>query len=147
MIELMRELAMQNNDGERPDDPRTGDRKTQRLALDEYEHPRYSGGERYARRGEHGIAAPYLRASAEADLDRLRVHELMTPSVASVEPATPVQEAARTIAERDCGALPVVGVLAQSDLARHAGSHAQPEERWALAEVLRAISEPAAPGR
>ena len=211
---------MQNNDAERPDDPRTGDRKTQRLALDEYEHPRYSGGERYARRREHGIAAPYLRASAEADLDRLRVHELMTPSVASVEPATPVQEAARTMAERDCGALPViggngvlvgmvtdrdialrlvargrdardaivaecmtdqvfacyanesvtecmrqmarhqvrrmpivddrghlVGVLAQSDLARHAGSHAQPEERWALAEVLRAISEPAAPGR
>lgn len=207
---------MQNNNADRPDDPRDAELETRRLALDEYEHPLYGGADRYARRRDHGTAPPNLRASIEADLDRMRVHELMTPCVASVAPGTPVQEAACTMAERDCGALPVigengvlvgmvtdrdialrlvaqgrdareaivadcmtgqvfacyanesvtecmrqmarhqvrrmpivddrghlVGVLAQSDLARHAGSHAQPESRWALTEVLRSISEPA----
>lgn len=174
--------------------------------------------ERYARQRSASIR--HARAPVSHDLDRLRVHELMTRAVASVRPDTPVPHAARIMAERGCGALPVigdngvlagmvtdrditlrvvavgedmrgaivancmtkgalacyaneslaecmrqmarhqvrrmpivddrgrlVGILSQGDLARRAGLYPTPEERWALTEVLSAISQPAATAR
>jgi CBS-domain-containing membrane protein len=91
---------MWRNDRERPDDPRTTERETQRLARDEYDRPRY------------GSPAPHRDAFPEPPrpgLEELRAHELMTRRVMSVHPATPVERAARLMEERDCGALPVVG--------------------------------------
>ena len=86
---------MWRNDRDRPDDPRTPVRETQRLSQDEYDRPRYG-------------SAPH-DYRVRADLERLRVHELMTRRVASVHPASSVERAARLMEECDCGALPVIG--------------------------------------
>jgi CBS domain-containing protein len=218
---------------ERPDDPRTQDYETQRLARDEYDRPRYGSqpsnfGPRPQQPGwKHGEhpqdARPAQRPQSamasqpdgRAHLDLIRVHELMTRRVASVHPATSVERAARLLEECDCGALPVigdngvlvgmitdrdiairivargrdprgsivadcmtdrvfacyaneslaecmrqmarhqvrrmpivddggrlVGIIAQGDLARHAGHHPAHEERRALTKVICSLSEP-----
>ena len=91
---------------DRRDDPVMPGRETQRLALDEYDRPRYG-----SRPGHFGGAhaprhdPPVWRAAPEG----LRVHHIMTRRVASVHPHTPVERAARLMGECDCGALPVVG--------------------------------------
>ncbi|MGZ5149514.1 MAG: CBS domain-containing protein [Burkholderiales bacterium] len=241
---------MWRNDRDRPDDPRTQERETERLSRDEYERPRYGSPQsQYAERpGEptvndgaltldQGRAAPQphnaptdarrVHAEAEAHayagqrtepvrrLEQILVHELMTRRVASVNPASSVERAVRLMAECDCGALPVladtgvlvgivtdrdialrivgrgrdartaivadcmtdrvfacyanepvaecmrqmaghqvrrmpvvddrgrlVGIVAQSDLARHAAHYPAQEEGRALTEVLGVVSEP-----
>jgi CBS domain-containing protein len=252
---------MWRNDRERPDDPQTRERETQRLSRDEYDRPRYgsappqnrganyeraawsynpqpvgalhrNGGARWNQGMPHA-QQPQMRyepqqrppqhapqhAPQTHSLDDVRAHDLMTRRVASVHPATSVERAARLMEECDCGALPVVGdngvligmvtdrdivirvvargrevrnaivadcmtervfacyaneslaecmrqmanhqvrrlpivddrgrlvgILAQGDLARHAGRHPMAEERRALAQVMSAVSEPGAHG-
>jgi CBS domain-containing protein len=104
---------MWRNEIDRPDDPLTRERETQRLARDEYERPRYgapafegsSAGQWHdsseAHHAGRHISAPPLHA--------IRAHEIMTQRIATVHPATPVERAARIMAEADCGALPVTG--------------------------------------
>ena len=216
---------MWRNDRDRPDDPRTRERETQRLARDEYDRPRYGSpppddyrpAQQAHWRGVENYASPpgYTYGGRAPNVEDLRVHELMTRRVASVNPATSIERAARLMEECDCGALPVigdngvlvgmitdrdivvrvvargrdarhaivadcmtehvfacyaneslpecmrqmahhqirrmpivdengrlVGILSQGDLARHAGHHAVPEERRALAQVVSAVSEP-----
>jgi CBS domain-containing protein len=219
---------MWRNDRDRPDDPRTRDRETERLARDEYDRPRYGSPPgnygpqpendwRAQASRDHAMRRPDTQAytGREPNLDDMRVHELMTRRVASVHPATSVERAARLMEECDCGALPVigdngvlvgmitdrdiairivargrdaryaivadcmservfacyanesvaecmrqiahhqvrrmpivdehgrlVGIIAQSDLARHAGQHPVAHERRALAEVVSAVSQP-----
>lgn len=241
---------MWRNDRERPDDPRTRESETQRLALDEYDRPRYGSppsavGARaepswdrnvrgphypqtehaawsndappagYAQPPREHSAAPSQDYRRPRDVDDVRVHELMTRRVMNVHPATSVERAARLMEECDCGALPVigdngvlvgmitdrdiairivargrdsrnaivadcmtervfacyanesvaecmrqmahqqirrmpivddrgrlVGIIAQSDLARHAGHHPLPEERRVLTETVCAVSQP-----
>jgi CBS domain-containing protein len=243
---------MWRNDRDRPDDPRTRERETQRLARDEYDRPRYgsppndvgagpgpgwdrsardpgrpaphgepsawSQGARAPRGGQHaaneghGAPAPHQRTR---NVEDVRVHELMTRRVTNVHPATSVERAARLMEECDCGALPVVGdngvlvgmitdrdiairivargrdarnaivadcmtervfacyenesvtecmrqmahqqirrmpivddrgrllgIIAQGDLARHAGNHPSPDERRVLTETVCAVSQP-----
>ena len=247
--------TMWRNDRDRPDDPRTREQETQRLARDEYDRPRYGSP-----RGKAGVrpgpepawdrssrapayASPHTEADAWAQgaawsgppqhtpdqpyggaqphhqstrtVDEVRVHELMTRRVTNVHPATSVERAARLMEECDCGALPVigdngvlvgmitdrdiairivargrdarnaivadcmtervfacyanesvtecmrqmarhqirrmpivddrgrlVGIVAQGDLARHAGHHPLPEERRVLTETVCAVSQP-----
>ena len=74
---------------DRSDDPVQAGWETERLARDEYDRPRYG--------------------SAPRELDHVRVHELMTRQVATVQPGTCVEHAARVMEWCDCGALPVVG--------------------------------------
>jgi CBS-domain-containing membrane protein len=129
---------MWRKDRDRPDDPRTPERETQRLARDEYDRPRYGSpqngyGERPQdptrdndaryrdERREHeplsGIGtqpgqAPDIDARSRRErphLDEIRVHELMTRRVTSAHPATSVERAVRLMDECDCGALPVLG--------------------------------------
>jgi len=237
---------MWRNDRDRPDDPRTPERETQRLARDEYDRPRYGsppsnfgaraepGWDRNPGRpspraepaawsrgalpnphaGNHDHGAPSTPPRAR-NIEEIRVHELMTRRVTNVHPATSIERAARLMEECDCGALPVigdngvlvgmitdrdiairivargrdarnaivadcmtervfacfanesvtecmrqmahqqvrrmpivddrgrlVGILAQGDLARHAGHHPFPEERRALTETVCAVSQP-----
>ena len=61
---------MWRNDRDRPDDPRTPVRETQRLAQDEYDRPRY------------GSPPPDYRV--RGDVERLRVHTAMTEVVGAV---------------------------------------------------------------
>jgi CBS domain-containing protein len=219
---------MWRNDRDRPDDPRTRERETERLARDEYDRPRYgspAGNYAHHPQNDWRAHAPpgYAPAGRDAQpaprrepgIDDIRVHELMTRRVTSVHPATSVERAARLMEECDCGALPVigdngvlvgvitdrdiairivargrdarhaivadcmservfacyanesvaecmrqmghhqvrrmpivdehgrlVGIIAQGDLARHAGQHPAPHERRALAEVVSAVSRP-----
>jgi CBS domain-containing protein len=215
---------MWRNDRDRPDDPRTRERETQRLARDEYDRPRYGSApsdhgrppQSHWRRAEnHASPRGDTYGGRAPGIEELRVHELMTRRIASVHPATPVERAARLMEECDCGALPVigdngvlvgmitdrdiavrivargrdarqaivadcmtervfacyanesvaecmrqmahhqvrrmpivdehgrlVGIIAQGDLARHAGHHPVPQERRALTQVVSALSEP-----
>ena len=246
---------MWRKDRDRPDDPTTRERETQRLSRDEYERPRYdaplAGSERTTAIGETQQPAgfddarvqrlsssgyiqrretePQLArgaspgaASADvqtptrrSDLDSIKVSQIMTRRVTSVRPTTPVDRAARLMEEQDCGAVPVVGnngmlvgivtdrdialrvvargrdarqalvtdcmtdrviacyahesiaecmrqmaehrvrrlpivdeegrvvgIVAQSDLARHALYHPVPEEHHALTEVVGKVSQP-----
>ncbi len=240
---------MWRNNRDRPDDPRTGERETQRLARDEYDRPRY-GSERSdfgahpdghawnsqerprqeqaadgpggpgswppgaQRRAEPPVHEQQRYQGDAPRIDEVRVHELMTRRVANVHPATSVERAARLMEECDCGALPVlgdngvlgmvtdrdiairivaggrdsrnaivadcmterviacygneslaecmhqmarhqvrrmpivddfgrlVGLVAQSDLARHIGHHPLQDERREMTEVVAAVSEP-----
>jgi CBS-domain-containing membrane protein len=219
---------MWRNDRDRPDDPRTRERETERLARDEYDRPRYgSPPGHYGQQPENDwrahVPRDYVQPPTDApaytrrepSLDDMRVHELMTRRVTAVHPATSVERAARLMEECDCGALPVigdngvlvgmitdrdiairivargrdaryaivadcmservfacyanesvaecmrqmahhqvrrmpvvdehgrlVGIMAQGDLARHAGQHPVPHERRALTEVVSAVSQP-----
>jgi CBS domain-containing protein len=219
---------MWRNDRDRPDDPGTRERETERLARDEYDRPRYgSPPGHYGQQPENDWRAhatcdyvpPRVDAQAytrgEPGLDDMRVHALMTRRVTGVHPATSIERAARLMEECDCGALPVigdngvlvgmitdrdiairivargrdarhaivadcmservfacyanesvaecmrqmahhqvrrmpvvdehgrlVGIIAQGDLARHAGHHPVPHERRALTEVVSAVSQP-----
>jgi CBS domain-containing protein len=122
---------MWKNDRERPDDPQTRERETQRLARDEYERPLYGSpqagspqppsdashhgspprqnqGPSYDRAAWRYRAQPAVSTPART-LDDIRAHELMTRRVATVHPASSVERAARLMAECDCGGLPVVG--------------------------------------
>ncbi|HYC44799.1 MAG TPA: CBS domain-containing protein [Burkholderiales bacterium] len=104
-------------DRDRVDDPRSSERETQRLARDEYDRPRYGSprgapGQDPVSPVQHGTSAQRIDRRYPdhgRDLDHVRVHELMTPHVASVHPATCVEHAARVMEWCDCGALPVVG--------------------------------------
>jgi CBS domain-containing protein len=215
---------MWRNDRDRPDDPRTRDRETERLARDEYDRPRYGSAPhdsvphphgQWQQHGQHDYRERHQSYDHAPNLEQLRIHELMTWRVATVHPATSVERAARLMAESDCGALPVVGdngvlvgivtdrdiairivaygrdaryaivadcmtervfacyanesvaecmrqmarqqvrrlpivdehgrlvgLVAQGDLARHAGQHPVAEERRALTEVVSAVSAP-----
>src|SRR3954469_2347667 len=118
-----RRVPMWRNDRDRPDDPRTPERETQRLARDEYDRPRYGSAQSdYGRRPESQWRGAENHASPRGDtygghspgIEELRVHELMTRRIASVHPAISVERAARLMEECDCGALPVIsdnGVL------------------------------------
>ena len=122
---------MWKNDRERPDDPQTRERETQRLARDEYERPLYGSpqsgspqppsdashhgspprqnqGPTYDRAAWRYRSQPAISTPART-LDDIRAHELMTRRVATVHPASSVERAARLMAECDCGGLPVVG--------------------------------------
>lgn len=211
---------MWRNDRDRPDDPRTRERETQRLARDEYDRPRYGSppgdsGARPEPGWDRNARGPSTTLRSR-NIDEIRVHEIMTRRVTNVHPATSVERAARLMEECDCGALPVigdngvlvgmitdrdiairivargrdarnaivadcmtervfacfanesvtecmrqmahqqvrrmpivddrgrlVGIIAQGDLARHAGHHPFPEERRALTETMCAVSQPA----
>jgi len=108
---------MSSDDRERPDDPATRERETQRLARDEYDRPRYgspqsAAGAAEPQRGPH-TTSRYVEenpgASQRAKLDDVRAEEIMTRRVGSVQPTTSVERAARLMEEGDCGGLPVVG--------------------------------------
>jgi len=47
----------------------------------------------------------------------MKVHEIMTRNPAVCTPETPLQEVARTMVGKDCGAVPVVGMQGSTDLA------------------------------
>ena len=110
---------MSRNDRDRPDDPQTRERETQRLSRDEYERPMYGSASPDLHEQQHHGSAPgmYQRpqhpqpqhGAGGPSLEQLRAHELMTRRVATVHPATSVERAARLMEECDCGALPVVG--------------------------------------
>ena len=214
---------MWKNNRDRPDDPRTRERETERLSRDEYDRPGYgspAGEFGPPPRASRGWNAPsgFAPHQQPRSIDDVRVHEFMTRRITSIHPATSVERAARLMAECDCGALPVlgdngvlvgivtdrdiavrivargrdarhaivadcmtervfacyanesvpecmrqmarhqvrrmpivddrgrlVGIVAQGDLARHAGMNPLPDERRALAEVICALSR-AAPG-
>lgn len=57
-------------------------------------------------------------------LEKLKVKEIMTKRVITVEPETPIAEAARTLLNRRIGALPVVkggevvGIISETDMIR-----------------------------
>jgi CBS domain-containing protein len=249
-ISQTEDRIMWRPDRDRPDDPRTRERETQRLARDEYDRPRYgsppsgvgarmepawdrnapgphhSGGDSGAwsndappgvfdRPAHEHPGAPAQDYGRPREVEDIRVHELMTRRVTNVHPATSVERAARLMEDCDCGALPVigdngvligmitdrdiairivargrdarnaivadcmtervfacyadesvtecmrqmalqqvrrmpivddrgrlVGIVAQSDLARHAGHHAVAHERRALTETVCAVSQP-----
>jgi CBS domain-containing protein len=91
---------MWRNDRDRLDDPATRERETRRLALDEYDRPRY------------GSPAPdqqYAGGPNGDPIEQMPVHDLMTRHVRCVHPATSVEHAARLMEDCDCGALPVIG--------------------------------------
>jgi hypothetical protein len=109
---------MWRNDRDRPDDPRTPERETERLARDEYDRPRYGSAPhhhapvlrgRWQEHGRHEYAGRQDSDGNASHVEQLRVHQLMTRRVASVHPATSVERAARLMEECDCGALPVIG--------------------------------------
>jgi CBS domain-containing protein len=103
---------MWRNEMERTDDPSSRERETRRLARDEYERPRYGqpAFEGSAAGHWHDNSHGHSEAPRSAPpLHAIRAHEVMTRRVATVHPATPVERAARIMAETDCGALPVTG--------------------------------------
>jgi CBS-domain-containing membrane protein len=211
---------MWKSNRDRPDDPGTGERETERLSRDEYDRPGYGspagafGAPPRASRGWN-VPSGFAPHQQPRSIDDVRVHEFMTRRITSVHPATSVERAARLMAECDCGALPVlgdngvlvgivtdrdiavrivargrdarhaivadcmtervfacfaneslaelmrqmaqhqvrrmpivddrgrlVGIVAQSDLARHAGNHPLPQERRVLTETVCALSQP-----
>ena len=78
-----------------------------------------------------------------------RAGDVMTSDVCTIHFSDSVENAARAMVRRDCGALPVVddrdrvvGVVSQADLARHAGAFPGHGERRAFADVIFAVSEP-----
>jgi len=96
---------------DRPDSP-AQPVETRRLARDPHDRPRY--GRPPGSFGSHGgwrvPSDVALRSPQDTrNLDDVRVHERMTRGVAHVDPTTPVERAAQRMAERDCGALPVLG--------------------------------------
>ena len=103
---------MWSHDRDRPDDPRSRELETERLARDEYDRPRYGSPPREFTHGTSatgGYVAPQAYQPPTRSIDEIRVHELMTRRVTSVHPATAVERAARLLEECDCGALPVIG--------------------------------------
>src|SRR5687767_5612482 len=108
---------MRGSERDRNDDPVRSGWETQRLAREEYDRPRYgsapgAAGPRPAHPWRHDALVERERtphAAAPRDLDRVRVHELMTRQVATVQPGTSIEHAARVMEWCDCGALPVVG--------------------------------------
>jgi CBS domain-containing protein len=131
---------MWRNDRNRPDDPQTHERETQRLARDEYDRPRYGSprapqmiGPDVPDRAGRGAdsqqhaAPPWAQRPPEPrqrSVEHVPVHELMTRRVATVHPATSIEHAAHLMEECDCGALPVVadnsvlvGMITDRDIA------------------------------
>ena len=59
----------------------------------------------------------------------LEINDVMSTPAVTVEPSAPVQEAARTMAEKKIGCLPVVeggrlvGILTENDMLRYAMAH------------------------
>jgi acetoin utilization protein AcuB len=89
---------------------------------------------------------PSIRARAGRLVDALKtvtVADVMTRAVLTVQPETPLRDAARLMHERKVGALPVVsggritGILSETDVlktfARALGEGFSKPERWALA--------------
>lgn len=77
------------------------------------------------------------------------VADCMTERVVACYADETIAECLRHMAERQVRRMPVVddrgrlvGIVSQSDLARHAGEHAIAEGREALTDVLRAVSRP-----
>src|SRR3954453_518418 len=102
---------MWRHDCDRPDDPQTRERETQRLARDEYDRPRYGNPPSYShapaqqahwRGAENYAPSGHASGGRAPNVEELRVHELMTRRVASVHPATSVERAARLMEECDC---------------------------------------------
>ena len=134
---------MWDHQHDRPDDPRSADLETRRLALDEYERPGYGPSSRYTRRREGPAAGVQPRAVQHQGLDRIRVHELMTQPVAAVHPGTPVTRAAQLMGERDCGALPVtgdngvlVGIVTDRDIALRIVAHGLDARATTVADCM-----------
>jgi CBS domain-containing protein len=78
------------------------------------------------------------------------VADCMTERVFSCYANESVTECMRQLASHQVRRMPIVddrgrlvGILAQSDLARHAAHHAAPDERRELTHVVSAVSEPA----
>ena len=78
------------------------------------------------------------------------VADCMTERVFACYANESVTECMRQMAQHQVRRMPIVddrgrlvGILAQGDLARHAGHHPLPEERHALTEVVSAVSQPA----
>ena len=77
------------------------------------------------------------------------VADCMTDRVFACYANESVSECMRQMARHQVRRMPIVddrgrlvGILAQGDLARHAGHHPLPEERRALTEVVSAVSQP-----
>ena len=99
-------------DYDAPDDPRLQACQTPRPPREEYDRPRHGrpSGSFGPRGGWHAPSDIALRLPQNTrNLDDVRVHERMTRGVATVLPATGIERAAQLMAERDCGALPVLG--------------------------------------
>jgi len=83
------------------------------------------------------------------DPRRARVDECMTDRIFACYAEDAVESCMRQMARRQIRRLPIVdgqdrlvGIISQSDLARHAGSHPGSGERRAVADTLCAVSEP-----
>ena len=83
------------------------------------------------------------------DPQRARVNECMSGDIVACREYDSIEQCMRQMARHQLRRLPIVderdrviGIVSQSDLAWHAGTHAGWGERRALADVLCAISEP-----
>src|SRR5689334_24275669 len=92
---------MWRNHRDRPDDPRTPERETERLARDEYERPRYgsaphdhgpSSQTEWPAHGRHEYGDGQQSGRNGANVEHILVHDLMIRRMASVDPATSVQD-------------------------------------------------------
>ena len=107
--------------------------------------------------GDHGVLVGMvtdrdiaLRVVARGrDVRSAIVADCMTERVFACYANESVAECMRQMARHQVRRMPIVddrgrlaGIIAQADLARHAGHHPVPEERRALAEVVCAVSEP-----
>ena len=86
-----------------------------------------------------------------ADVLRARVGDCMTDEVFACHEFDAAEDCLREMARHQVRRMPVVddrkrvvGIVSQSDLARHAAQHTGAGERRAVADVLSAISEPLA---
>ncbi|HZS08746.1 MAG TPA: CBS domain-containing protein [Blastocatellia bacterium] len=84
------------------------------------------------------------------DPRRARVEECMSGDIVACEEYDSIESCMRQMARHQIRRLPivddrnyVVGIISQSDLARHAGKHPGWGERRAMADVLCAVSDPA----
>jgi CBS domain-containing protein len=83
------------------------------------------------------------------DTRRARVSDCMSDEVFACHPWDAVDDCLRTMSRHQVRRLPIVdedrrilGIVSQSDLARHAGDHPGQGERRAVADVVCAVSEP-----
>src|SRR5688572_29390177 len=96
---------------DRSDDPARAGWETERLARDEDDRPRYRSAPDAAepepqqplRQEKLTERERVLHRSSTRELDRVRVHELMTREVATVQAGTCVEHAARVMEWCDCG--------------------------------------------
>lgn len=83
-----------------------------------------------------------LRMALSGDVDAATIADVMTPDPLTVPPATPIEEAARTLSEHRIGCVPVVendevvGILTESDVLRAFVELMTGRERHARIELM-----------